>query len=82
MKLLALTAVSIGLVISSFFACQTGPSLQIPPVSGQSVSPVKKTMRPFGSEQELLSYLRKLAEKQKTRGRADALAQASVAPVL
>jgi hypothetical protein len=67
MKVLALTTISVGLVIASFVACTTGPTIQIPAVTGQTVAPVKKTMQPFASEQELAKYLRSLGEKQKRR---------------
>jgi hypothetical protein len=80
MKILVLTTISIGLVISSFVACTTGPTLQIPAVTGQTVAPVKKTMQPFSSDRELTAYLRKLAEKQKRRRGQDAQALSNVAP--
>ena len=65
MKVLALTAFSISLIISCFVACTTAPSLQIPAVSGQTVGPVKKTMHSFKSDQDLLAYLKKIAEERK-----------------
>jgi len=65
MKLLLLTTMTLGLIISGFIACATTPQLQIPPVSAQGPSPVKKTMQAFSSDQELAKYLAKLAEKQK-----------------
>jgi hypothetical protein len=37
----------------------------IPPVNEVGFNPVKKTLRPFRSEQELANYFRELAEKQK-----------------
>jgi len=80
MKIVLLAALSLGLLISGLVACATGPSLQIPPVSGQAVTPVKKTMQAFGSEQELAKYLRKLAEKQKARARGNAAESAMATP--
>lgn len=48
------------------------PTKTIPPIQPVTVGPVKKTMRPFRSDQDLLAYFRELAEKQKRaeRGRA------------
>ena len=69
MKILLLTTLTIGLLVSGFIACSTTPQLQIPPVSAQGLSPVKKTMQAFSSDQELAKYLRELAKKhQRSRG--------------
>ena len=65
MKILLLGTFALALSISGLVACATAPSLQIPPVSGQGLTPVKKTMKAFTSEQELSKYLAKLAERQK-----------------
>ena len=65
MKILLLGTITIGLFISGMVACATAPSLQIPPASGQSLIPVKKTMKAFASEAELAKYLADLAERQK-----------------
>jgi hypothetical protein len=65
MKILLLGIVTLGLFISGLVACATAPSLQIPPASGQGLSPVKKTMKAFASEAELSKYLAELAERQK-----------------
>jgi Beta propeller domain len=52
--------------MSVLAGCGMGPSGDIPPVYAQGwTTPAKKTMRAFGSEQELASYFRQLAEKQK-----------------
>jgi hypothetical protein len=40
------------------------PTANIPPVQPVALLPVKKTMKPFRSDQELKSYLRQLAKKQ------------------
>ena len=40
------------------------PTADIPPVQPVALLPVKKTMKPFRSDQELKSYLRQLAKKQ------------------
>jgi hypothetical protein len=41
----------------------------IPPAHEVYIAPVRKSMRPFRSEQELKAYLRELAEKQKIESR-------------
>ena len=74
MKTLLLSTVTAGILMSGLIACATGPTLQIPPVSGQVVSPVKKTMRSFSSDQELTRYFRELAEKQNARARKETTA--------
>jgi uncharacterized secreted protein with C-terminal beta-propeller domain len=71
MKILLLSTLTVGLLVSALLACATAPAMQIPPVTGQGPTAVKKTMQAFGSEQELARYLRKLAEKQKSRGRVN-----------
>jgi hypothetical protein len=48
------------------------PTEDIPPVQPVALLPVKKTMKPFRSEQELASYLRELAQKQKRRAEKQA----------
>ncbi|HSS21087.1 MAG TPA: beta-propeller domain-containing protein [Pyrinomonadaceae bacterium] len=55
------------------------PSLDIPPIERVTFSPVKKTMRPFRSDQELAAYFKELAEKQKTRFRGQADSVGTVA---
>ncbi|HZN07680.1 MAG TPA: beta-propeller domain-containing protein [Pyrinomonadaceae bacterium] len=56
---------TLAIITAGLLACATGPTDTIPPVSAATVLPTKKTMRAFGSEQELARYLRQLAEKQK-----------------
>ena len=64
-SLIALIAVTISIAaIAGFSQWSTG---DIPPVSEVAFNPVKKTMRPFRSEQELADYLRALARTQKRR---------------
>jgi Beta propeller domain len=65
MRILLLVTITAGLVVSGVIACADGPSNGIPPVSASNVLPLKKTMKPFSSEQELARYFRELAEKQK-----------------
>ena len=84
MKILLLGTLTLALSISGLVACATAPSLQIPPVRGQSLTPVKKTMKAFTSEQELSKYLAKLAERQKRDRRTESViageAQSNAAP--
>src|SRR5258707_6924380 len=47
------------------------PTPNIPPVTAVNFIPVKKTMRPFRSDQELVSYFKELAAKQKLRQRGE-----------
>ena len=80
MKLLLLITATTGLLISGLFACASGPSAGIPPVSALGLNPIKKTMRAFGSDQELARYLRELAEKQKRVARQYAANEAAAPP--
>jgi hypothetical protein len=43
----------------------------IPPIDPLAFAPVKKSMRPFRSEQDLANYFRELAEKEKRARRRD-----------
>src|SRR5436190_9979677 len=84
MKILLLTTVLLSLLVTGLVACASGPTFEIPPVSGQTLTPVKKTMEPFKSDQELAKYLRQIAERQSRRQRglanATSEAQAPAAP--
>ena len=73
MKTFFLIAIATGLLIAALASCTEVPAGSIPPPDvGSWMRPGKKTMRPFRSEQELASYLRALAEKQKNgRRRAE-----------
>jgi len=62
-SLIALITVTIS--IAALAGYSQWPTDNIPPVHEVGFTPVKKTMRPFRSEQELASYFRELAEKQK-----------------
>jgi hypothetical protein len=48
------------------------PTAEIPPVSETVPTPVKKTMRPFRTEQELANYFHALAEKHRRERQAGA----------
>ena len=81
MKNLFLLALTAALTISGVLACAPGTTETIPPVSASTLSPVKKTMKAFSSDQELKRYLRELAEKQRRlRGRAELEAQTAALP--
>ncbi|HEY3026885.1 MAG TPA: beta-propeller domain-containing protein [Pyrinomonadaceae bacterium] len=70
MKAFFLIAIATGLLIAALASCTEVPAGSIPPPdTGGWMRPGKKTMRPFRSEQELASYLRALAEKQKNSRR-------------
>lgn len=53
----------------------------IPPVAQVNFIPVKKTMRPFRSDQELLNYFKELAAKQKSERQRGAVANSAQAPL-
>src|SRR5262245_4068599 len=65
MKNLFLLALAVSIAICNLLACAPGTTGTIPPVSASTLTPVKKTMKAFGSDQELKQYLRELAEKQR-----------------
>lgn len=65
--LLTLTAI---FSTSGLLACTVATTETIPPISQTSPIPVKKTMKAFGSEQELVRYFKELAEKYKREQRA------------
>jgi Beta propeller domain len=69
MKFLLSLFFVVNLSILGFFACADAPADSIPPVNAAGANPVKKTMKSFGSEQELARFLRDLAERQKRRER-------------
>lgn len=71
MKTFFLITITTGLLIAAMAACAEAPAGSIPSqYTNGWMPPAKKTMRPFRSEQELASYLRELAEKQKRERRA------------
>src|SRR6185436_7476082 len=54
---------------SALLACTAATTETIPPLSQTSPIPVKKSMKAFGSEQELVRYFKELAEKYKREQR-------------
>ena len=71
MKILSLLALTIAITTSGLVACSSDPAVVIPPVAASGVQ-VKKTMKAFKSDYELLQYFRKLAEKQRSKRRRGA----------
>ena len=65
MKTLLLLTLTAAITTSGLLACTTTTTDTIPPVSASGITPVKKTMRAFKSEQELASFFRELAQKQR-----------------
>ena len=65
MKTFLLVALTAILSTSGLLACTVATTETIPPPSQTGLIPVKKTMKAFGSEQELVRYFRELAEKYK-----------------
>lgn len=79
-KLLLLLTLATALVISALVACTSGPSPEIPQISAHGL-PVKKTMKAFRSDEELATYLKELAEKQKRVSRGKGLSGEAQAPM-
>jgi hypothetical protein len=68
MKRFFLIAISTGFFLSILAGCAMGPGGSIPPAQASGwPTPPKKTMRAFRSDQEIASYFRELAEKQRLR---------------
>ena len=65
MKTFLLVALTAIFSTSGLLACTAATTETIPPLSQNAPIPVKKTMKAFGSEQELVRYFRELAEKYK-----------------
>jgi Beta propeller domain len=81
MKTLLLLTLTTVITTSGLLACTSATTDTIPPVSASGLNPVKKTMKAFRSEQELVQYFKELAEKnRKMRRRAEASADAAAAP--
>ena len=70
MKTFLLLALSATIASSVLLACTTATTAVVPPASPSPLTPIKKTMKAFGSEQELARYLKELGEKQKSLSRA------------
>ncbi|HEX7295337.1 MAG TPA: beta-propeller domain-containing protein, partial [Pyrinomonadaceae bacterium] len=70
MKLLLSLSITVVISVFGLLACTEVPANGIPPLVPIVTNPVKKTMRSFGSEQELSRFLRELAEKNR-RGRRE-----------
>jgi Beta propeller domain len=63
--IVAILLVTLVLTLVGLAQWPTGTIPPVPPVREAGFNPVKRTMRPFRSEQELAAYFRELAKKQK-----------------
>src|ERR1051325_4723423 len=85
MKTILLLTLTATITISGLLACTSGTTDTIPPVSASDLVKNKKTMKAFGSEQELARYLhelaakRRLLERRELKGLATSDAAAAVA---
>lgn len=79
MKLLLALLFMMGLSITGLLSCTEVAVNGIPPVTPSGFNPVKKTMRNFGSEQELVRFLRDLAEKSRRERRGAMKPEANTA---
>jgi len=70
MKTFLLLALTATISTSVLLTCTVATTETIPPVAPSGLVPVKRTMKPFSSEQELARYLRKLMEKSQRGARA------------
>ena len=81
MKSILLVAVTILIAISTLPGCVEVPANGVPPAYAHGwIPPAKKTMHAFRSDQELRSYLKELAEKQKLVARRAELQAEAAAP--
>ncbi|HEY0430223.1 MAG TPA: beta-propeller domain-containing protein, partial [Pyrinomonadaceae bacterium] len=71
-NLLLILVVTVATLFLALVGYAERPANEIPPVEEAAFAPVKKTMRPFRSEQDLLAYFRELAEKHRTESRRGA----------
>src|SRR6185295_18941309 len=71
-NLLLITVVTIATLFLVLVGYAERPVNEIPPVEEAAFAPVKKTMRPFRSEQDLLTYFHELAEKHRRESRRGA----------
>jgi Beta propeller domain len=79
MKTLLLLTLTAIFSTSGLLACTAATTETIPPISQSAPIPVKKTMKAFRSEQELVRYFKELAEKNKRAERAQTNSDTAVA---
>lgn len=72
MKTFLLLTLSAIFSTTGLLACTAATTETIPPLSQNAPIPVKKTMKAFASEQELVRYFKELAEKYKRENSAKA----------
>src|SRR6185295_6705161 len=65
MKTFLLLTLSAVLSTSGLLACTMATTETVPPVSASGLIPTTRTMKAFGSEEELARYFREWAENQK-----------------
>jgi uncharacterized secreted protein with C-terminal beta-propeller domain len=83
MKTLLLLSLTAFLAASGLLACTAVTTDTIPPVAASGLGPAKRTMEAFKSEDELVRYLRQLADKQRRaeRAKSSMLDSPAAAPV-
>jgi hypothetical protein len=77
MKILLFLALTAVITTSGLLAWTAATTDTIPAVSAADLTPVKKTMRAFNSEQELVQYFRQLEERARRSSRDDIVPPAS-----
>src|SRR2546422_5981890 len=83
MKTIFLIAIATLCIISTLPGCVEVPANGVPPIYAHGwIPPVKKTMRAVRSDQELKSYFKELAEKQRLVARRGELQSEAAAPSL
>lgn len=81
MKTILLVSITILIALSTLPGCVEVSGNGVPPIDPQGwFPPARKTMRAFRSDQELRSYLKQLAEKQRQVARRAALKSEAAAP--
>src|SRR6185369_29344 len=89
MKTFLLLTLTAAITTSGLLACTSATTDTIPPVGASGITPVKKTMKAFKSDQELASYFRELAEKRRRAAlrqetmayKSDSIAGVAASPV-
>src|SRR5204863_996088 len=76
-NLFLIAAITFAILVVALVGLAQWPTSTIPPVLESGLNLVKKTMRPFLSDQELASYFREIARKQALMARAEIESQAS-----
>ncbi len=72
-NLLLIIVVTVATIFLGLVGYAERPVKEIPPIAEAAFAPVKKTMRPFRNEQDLLNYFRQVAEKNRRERGQDRL---------